>query len=130
MRKVLSFTKAAFWIGLIVILYMFAILTNETGRNYQLRSRSDELEQQIAGMQSQIEELGYKVTYYKTESYQEKLAREKLGLQKPGESVIIIKKDGVNETEVQGETVSLKTQEQIDAGRSHWAQWRDFLFGS
>ena len=129
MRKVFNFSKAAFWIGLIIILYMFAILTNETGRNYQLRSKSEELEAQIAQMESQIEELGYKITYYKTDSYQEKLARENLGMQKPGESVVIVKKDSSVGTTAQTETIDLKTQEEIDANKSHWQQWQDFLLG-
>ncbi len=129
MRKVFNFSKAAFWLGLILILYMFAILTNETGKNYQLRSKSEELEAQIAQMQSQIEELGYQITYYRTESFQEKLARENLGLQKPGESVVIIKKDGTSTQTVEAEQVDLKTQEEIDEGKSHWQQWQDFLLG-
>jgi len=130
MHKVFNFSKAAFWIGLLFLLYMFAILTNETGKNYQLRARSDELQQQIDQMQSQIQELGYQVTYYRTESYQEKLARDKLGLQKPGESVVIVKKDNGKSSEVQAEVVVLKSEEEIQAGKSHWQQWRDFLFGT
>ena len=112
MRKVFNFSKAAFWIGLLFILYMFAILTNETGRNYQLRSKSDELEQEIAQMQSQIEELGYKVTYYRTESYQDRLAREKLGLQKPGESVVIVKKENNKVVEVPAENIKLQDKDE------------------
>ncbi len=130
MRKVFNFSKAAFWIGLIFLLYMFAILTSETGKNYQLRSKSDELEQQIEQMQSQIEELGYKVTYYRTESYQERLAREKLGMQKPGESVVIVKKDSTQNVEVPAENIKLQNKDEYEASKSHWQQWRDFLFGS
>ncbi len=133
MRKFFDFTKAAFWIGLIFLLYMFAILTNETGKNYALRSKSDQLESQITQLQSQIEELGYKVTYYKTDAYQEKLAREKLGLQKPGETVVIVKKDpslAASNTPINTVEVELKTDEQIQNSKPHWQQWREFLFGS
>ncbi len=130
MRKVFNFSKTAFWVGLIFILYMFAILTNETGKNYQLRSKSDELEQEIAQMQSQIEELGYKVTYYRTESYQDRLAREKLGLQKPGESVVIVKKDNNQTFEVPAENIKLQDKDEYELSKSHWQQWREFLFGS
>ncbi|MBA3679143.1 septum formation initiator family protein [Candidatus Saccharibacteria bacterium] len=129
MRRLFDFSKAAFWIGLIFILYIFAILTNETGKNYTLRAKSDELEVQIEQLQSQIEELGYKVTYYKTDSYQDKLAREKLGLQKPGETVVIIKKDSSLATSSQVATEQTAPT-QTESSRSHWQQWRDFLFGS
>lgn len=130
MRKVYNVGKITFWIGLLFLLYMFAILTNETGKNYQLRAKSDDLERQISQLQTQIEELGYKVTYYKTNSYQDKLAREKLGMQAPGESVVIIKKDNGESQEVKAETVDLRTQEEIEASKPNWQQWKDFLFGS
>ena len=133
MRKFFDFTKAAFWIGLIFLLYMFAILTNETGKNYALRSKSDQLENQIGQLQSQIEELGYKVTYYRTDAYQEKLAREKLGLQKPGETVVIVKKDPTpvtNASSARSEQIQLMTEEQVQYSKPHWQQWREFLFGS
>jgi hypothetical protein len=57
MRKLFDFTRLAFWIGLGIIIYMFAILTNETGKNYNLRAKTDELDNQITQLQSQIEEL-------------------------------------------------------------------------
>ena len=133
MHRIASISKIVSWAGLVIVLYMLAILTSETGKNYQLRSKSDELEGQISQMQSQIEELGYKVTYYRTDAYQERLAREKLGLQKPGETVVIIKKDTASTLGTgSGEAaqLELKTDEQLQNSKSHWQQWREFLFGS
>lgn len=129
MRKFFDFTKAAFWIGLIFVLYIFAILTNETGKNYALRAKSDELEVQIEQMQSQIEELGYKVTYYKTVSFQDKLAREKLGMQKPGESVVIVQKPETPVQPTQTQDVGPAQTQPLET-KSHWQQWREFLLGS
>lgn len=129
-KKVYNVGKIVFWVGLIFLLYMFAILTNETGKNYQLRAKSEELETQISQLESQIEELGYKVTYYRTASYQDRLAREKLGMQTPGESVVIIKKDTGTTQEVQAETVDLRTLDEIESSKSNWQQWIDFLFGN
>lgn len=133
MHRITSISKIVSWAGLVFVLYMLAILTSETGKNYQLRSKSDELEGQISQMESQIEELGYKVTYYRTDAYQERLAREKLGLQKPGETVVIIKKDTAStQGDGNGEVaqLDLKTDEQLQNSKSHWQQWREFLFGS
>ena len=133
MHRITSISKIVSWAGLVIVLYMLAILTSETGKNYQLRSKSDELEGQISQMQSQIEELGYKVTYYRTDAYQERLARENLGLQKPGETVVIIKKDTAStQGDGNGEVaqLDLKTDEQLQNSKSHWQQWREFLFGS
>ena len=128
MRKLFDFTKAAFWVGLIFALYIFAILTNETSKNYTLRAKSEELETQIEQLQSQIEEQGYRVTYYKTNAFQDRLAREKLGMQKPGESVVIIQKTASPDSTVQGKTTSASQQSTTDT-KPHWQQWREFLFG-
>lgn len=129
MRKFFNFSKAAFWVGLIIVVYMFAILTSETGKNYNLRSHSDELEEEINQLQSQIEELGFQIQYYKTDVYKEKLAREKLGLQKPGETVVIVPK---SETQLNPtvQSTRLYTTTETQPTKSHWQQWRDFLFGS
>ena len=114
-----------------MVLYMLAIFTTEAGKNYQLRSKSDELENQIVQMQSQIEELGYRITYYRTDAYQERLAREKLGLQKPGESVVIIKKDTASKTSNSSTSqLDLKTDQELQDSKPHLQQWREFLFGS
>jgi cell division protein FtsB len=130
MRKLITSGRVIFWAGLIVIIYMFAILANETGKNYQLRSKADELEAQISRLESQIQDLGYKVTYYKTDSYRERLAREKLNVAAPGESVVIIKDDQAQKSEnhMQKEGV-LKSDEQIIAEKPNYQQWWIFLFG-
>lgn len=125
MRKAFDFTKLAFWIGLLLVIYIFAILINESGKNYQLRQKADSLDADIAKLQSDIESLGYKVSYYQTDLYKEKLAREKLGLQKPGEQVIIIRDDGKDSATSSSDTASSTSAD----GRSNLAQWLDFLFG-
>lgn len=131
MRKFISSGKAIFWIGLLVIIYMFAILANETGKNYQLRSKADELEGQISRLESQIQDLGYKVTYYKTDSYRERLAREKLNVAAPGESVVVIKDDIAKKQDIEQEkTIVLKSDEQVLAEKPNYQQWWVFLFGS
>ena len=131
MRKFITSGKAIFWIGLLVIIYMFAILANETGKNYQLRSKADELEGQISRLESQIQDLGYKVTYYKTDSYRERLAREKLNVAAPGETVVVIKDDQAKQKDEQKQKeVVLKSDEQALAEKPNYQQWWVFLFGN
>jgi len=64
-------------------------------------------------------ELQYQIAYFQTDLYKDKAARAKLGLQAPGESVIILPKK--EETKV-----VVKTTKQT---RSNFAQWIDFLRG-
>jgi cell division protein FtsB len=133
MRNYFRSGKIIFWIGLVLAIYMFVVLAVETSQNYSLRNKSDNLESQITKLEQQIEDLGYKVTYYKTDSYRERLAREKLNVAAPGESVIIIKDDKRNEKATKEDEVSidnLKTDEQALSEKPNYQQWWIFLFGN
>lgn len=126
MRKMFDFTKAIFWVGLILAIYIFALLTNESTKSYHLRQKEDQLQAQISQLQADIEELGYKISYYQTDEYREKLAREKLNMRAPGESVVIIR--GQNQSNATPATAAL--QEEKFAPKSNTQTWLDFLSGS
>ena len=132
MRNFFRSGKIIFWIGLVLVIYMFIVLAVETSQNYTLRSKSENLELQIAKLEQQIEDLGYKVTYYKTDSYRERLAREKLNVAAPGESVIIIKDDKRNENQPDDNKVEEKLTSDVEdlADKPNYQQWRIFLFGN
>lgn len=131
MRKIFNYSNLILFGGLAFIIFMFAILASESSNNYNLRNKSDALESQIAKLQGQIEDLGYQVNYYKTDSYRELLAREKLNMAAPGESVIIIKdekkaKPSSNESK---QVVVVNDQEELSK-KPNLEQWRIFLFGN
>jgi cell division protein FtsB len=132
MRNFFRSGKIIFWIGLVLVIYMFIVLAVETSQNYTLRSKSENLELQIAKLEQQIEDLGYKVTYYKTDSYRERLAREKLNVAAPSESVIIIKDDKRNENQAEDNKVEEKLTSDVEdlADKPNYQQWRIFLFGN
>jgi cell division protein FtsB len=131
MRKVFNYSNVVMVGGLVFIIFMFIILASESSSNYNLRNKSDALESQIIKLQAQIDDLGYKVTYYKTDSYREILAREKLNMAAPGESVIIIKdekKPKANDTDTK--QVVLRSDQEDLSKKSNFEQWRVFLFGN
>ena len=117
------------WAGAIALVYMFVILASETSRNYQLRSKADELDSQISRLEGQVEDLGYKITYYKTDSFREKLAREKLNVAGAGESVVIIKDDKRDRAEDSSQSkIELKSDEQVLSEKPNYQQWWIFIF--
>lgn len=107
-------------------MYVCAALINISAKNTSLREKADRLEESIITLESQVQSLEAQKAYYQTEAYQERLAREKLGLQNPGEQVVITGQ-GDAERKVQSTTstadVSLPKQ-------SHIEEWIQFLFGS
>ena len=132
MRKIFNYSNLVLFGGLAFSGFMFIILATESSNNYGLRNKSDALENQIAKLQSQIEDLGYKVTYYKTDSYREILARQKLNVAAPGESVIIIKDDKSRQSTETNESkqIVLTTDREDLSKKSNIEQWRVFLFGN
>lgn len=126
MARLFNFTKIAFWLGLVLFVVMITVVVNQGAKNYELQKRADKVEAEIASLENDKQQLSYKILYYKTDNYKEKLAREKLGLQLPGESVVIM-------------PASQQTNEKVDpvakiSGTiptpTNFEQWLDFLFGS
>lgn len=108
-------------LGVIIALYIAVYLVQTVKRNYDLQQEIGGLEQQITDLRIEQDQLKYKIQYYQTESFKEKEARDKLGLQAPGESVIILPQD--KQTEKQTEDQPQKTR------KSNPEQWLDFLLG-
>lgn len=107
-------------LALAVAAYLTVVLVQTIHRNYQLRQQVVSLQGQIDQLQSQKDDLAYKVQYYQTDSYKEKEARAKLGLQAPGEGVIILPPPPAASTSGQSKPAAKK---------SNWQQWKEFLFG-
>ena len=130
MRKLFNYQNIIVWVFLGFVIIIFARFVSESSQNYQLRNKSDDLEIQNTRLEAQIEDLTYKVAYYKTDSYREILAREKLNVAAPGESVIIIKDDKKTSNEnLPSEQISIKSTQNLE-GKSNIEQWRIFLFGN
>lgn len=100
-------------------LYLAFSLFGTIRRNYELQREISKIEENNKALEQSNLELKYQIAYFQTELYKDKAARAKLGLQAPGESVIILPKQ--EKTEQSAETKK--------ATRSNLAQWIDFLRG-
>lgn len=121
-RPALTGTNALNAVGVVVIIYLVLTLGQTVKRNYTLGKQIEQLNAQITLLQVQKDQLSYGIQYYKTDSFRDREARSKLGLQLPGESVVIIPR------------ASPTTAPSADPGkaavkRSNQAQWFDFLRG-
>lgn len=77
-------------IGLVFILISLA---QELNRRWQYQREVERLNQEVYKSEQQLTELTNLNIYFKTEAYQERLAREKLNYRAPGEKVILIPQD-------------------------------------
>ncbi len=126
MRTRINYSRIAFWLGLSLVLYIFFLLIVEGGKSYQLHDKADRINAEISQLESSTELLEYKIAYYTTDVYKERLAREKLGLQYPGESVVIVRG-----SKPERSTTSLQLdQAQSPVPSSNFQAWLEFLFGN
>ena len=108
-------------LGLIAV-YIGYYLVLTVKRNYDLQQQISKLQQDISDLQIEKDQLAYKIQYYQTDSYKEKEARSRLGLQAQGEGVIILPHGDDSHTEEQ--------TKQAKPHRNNFQQWADFLLGN
>lgn len=105
--------------GAIAIVLLVIEVAQTVKKNFQLRQQITQLETEIQQLEEQKIELGYRIAYYQTDAFKEKEARDKLGLQKPGEGVIIIPPKSVDSG----------AKKKPSKPKSNWQQWMEFLSG-
>jgi len=111
-------------LGALAILYLVVVLGQTIHRNYELGHQIDSLHQQIGLLDDQKQELAYDIQYYKTDSYKDREARSQLGLQLPGENMVIIPSDSPAP-----QPSADVAPAQSTTPKSNFQQWVDFLAG-
>jgi cell division protein DivIC len=111
-------------LGVAAALYIGIYLIQTVQHNYQLQQQMSQLQAQIATLQTQQQTLKYQIQYYQTDNYKEEIAREKLGLQDPGEKVIFLPGSSDNSS-VPPPPATAKPA----VHKSNFQQWLDFLTG-
>lgn len=125
MKRRINVSRIAFWLGLAVVVAIFISLVNEGGKSYRLHNQADQIQGEINQLKADSEELTYRIAYYNTDSYKERLAREKLGLQLPGESVVIVRGSHPDT-----KPASLQAVTAAAEPKSNFQAWLEFLFGN
>ena len=109
-------------IGAAIALWILLALIQTVKHNYDLEKQIDTLRQKISLLQAQKDELSYNIAYYNTDSFKQRQARARLGLQQPGENVIILPSPSPSASPI----VDVA---KAKARRSNLRQWIDFLLG-
>ena len=94
-------------------------------KNYTLQQELDMKKRDRLVAEIQYETLEYEQKYLQSREYQEIAARDKLGLVKPGEQVLLLSEDnpGVSSDDQSNST-------SVDAAKeSNFRQWINFLLG-
>ncbi len=89
LKKVLA-SKTLSYLLALLLLFGLVALGREINRRVILRKQLSRIEAQVQDKEHKNEELLDKIGQMETDYFKEKAARLKLGLQKPGERVIVI----------------------------------------
>ncbi|MDD3840591.1 MAG: septum formation initiator family protein [Clostridia bacterium] len=87
-------TRLPLIIFLIVCVYFTTLCYKQHLRIQQTNVKAEEVKNRIEQVKKTNQELEKDVEFSKTDEYIEKIAREKLGLVKPGETIYIRKQKG------------------------------------
>lgn len=114
-------TKRTFLIisAIAVLLITYGIVKSLT-RRHELEIEITKLKADIDNYQAKNQELNRLIEYFNTNEFKEREARLRLGLQKPGETVVVIpelKSDVKNET-----------ADSNSATEPNWQKWLNYFF--
>lgn len=78
-------------IGISLTFLILYLASKEAERNNEIEKEIEAFKQEAEKIKRNNLELEEKISYFETPEYQEKIAKEKLNLQKEGENVVIVK---------------------------------------
>jgi cell division protein FtsB len=96
-------------------------------RNYDLQKEVDGKAREQKLLELETATLTFEQRYYKSDEYKELAVRERLGLAKPGERVLVLPPNSVAAT--QADDVVSKRQPASTVQPSDFQQWMNFIFG-
>ncbi len=108
----------------VIVLFIMLSLAQEMNRRWQVQKEVARLEGEVRELANSVVELDNLNQYFRTDDFQERLAREKLNYRAPGEEVVLIPEQELNP--VNEETPDL---ERGDLPSSLPLRWWNQFFG-
>lgn len=102
MKKKISFFAFFFIVGIALAAFISTSAVREAYRNRKIEKEVENLKEEARRIQSENDSLSQRIAYFETSQFQEKIAKEKLNLQKPDENVVVVKPDVKPEPQVAG----------------------------
>jgi len=110
-----------------LLLYALVMTGQKAVENYQLNQQADALRTQIVGLRQQNVQLQQQIEQARTDAAIEAIAREQLGLIKPGDHpLVLVSADG--STPGAASAVTDQQPAPPPAPEPTWRQWWDYFF--
>lgn len=96
-------------------------------RNFALQKEVDAKVRQQKLLELETQNLAFEQKYYKSAEYQEQALRERMGLARPGERMLLLPPNTAAAKEADGKL--LKKSTSSEPGEANIEQWINFIFG-
>lgn len=123
-----------YWLraGIVFILCLVSwavyISSKQLARNERIESEVDILRQQADRIRRENETLSEKVRYFASNDFREQEAKEKLGMKKAGEEVIVIKSRKVEDAPEKEDAFKMTPASYKQESDSHYKKWWRLFF--
>ena len=92
-KKNASLLVIFFVIGIALAIFISTSAVKEAYRSRTIEREVENLKQEAKKIQNENSAMTERIAYLETPQFQEKIAKEKLNLQKPDENVVVVKKN-------------------------------------
>ena len=107
----------------VFIAYLLTIVGKTVLANYQSNKDIDKEADKLTVMEDEIKSLQDQINYYQTSSYKEEEARAKLGYKAPGENVLVLPIDTIEEKKPDGSVAPAQVK------IPNYSLWWKYFFG-
>ena len=111
-----------------LLLYALVMTGQKAVENYQLNQQADALRTQIVGLRAQNVQLQQQIEDARTDTAIETIAREQLGLVKPGDHPLVLLSDGSTASAATAAAAAQPTAPPPSPDPT-WRQWWSYFFG-
>ncbi len=105
------------------IIYLLFVVTKSITSNYYSNKDIEIEEQKLSNMEEEISSLKNQIAYYRTATFKDREAREKLGYRAAGENVLILPIDKNEEKSVDSGLVDVMVE------KPNYILWWEYFFG-
>lgn len=113
----MNLNRARFYLILIICLALIISTVRSIGDLYRGGDRVLEAKNQLSQLRLEHEKLVRENAMVKSDQYIEKIARDKLGMSKPGETVVVLPED-----------LQQEPQDKFLVSEPNWKKWQDLIF--
>lgn len=124
-KKKFSFVAVFFIAGIAAAIFISSNAVREAYRSKTIEKEVEGLKLEAQRIQSENKDLSERIAYFETSEFQEKVAKEKLNLQKPDETVVVVKQ-AVRQGEQKNNEQIIVEEDKVIV--PNYRKWWDFFF--